>query len=135
MAGRLGKILSMTLMVAALGFVWSAQAQANMDIRKLYKGAFEGSKPKCIMCHVDKLPKKVRDQILNRSELLATTQSLEMQKGIFFQIVIRENTPKNKRYTKERRRAHACALRDGLSQTTRLLPRKRGSRRSNSRSN
>ena len=35
-----------------------SQAQANVDQVKVYKKAFPDSKPKCLFCHVDKLPKK-----------------------------------------------------------------------------
>lgn len=31
---------------------------ANEDQAKLYKKVFGGDKPKCITCHVDKIPKK-----------------------------------------------------------------------------
>lgn len=34
------------------------QAAANPDQAKLYKEVFGGDKPKCIVCHTDKLPKK-----------------------------------------------------------------------------
>jgi len=33
-------------------------AGANTDQIKIYKNAFQGSAPKCINCHMDKLPKK-----------------------------------------------------------------------------
>ncbi len=33
-------------------------AGANTDQIKIYKNVFPGSAPKCINCHVDKLPKK-----------------------------------------------------------------------------
>ena len=33
-------------------------AMADVDQVKLYKAAFPGSQPKCISCHMDKLPKK-----------------------------------------------------------------------------
>ena len=31
---------------------------ANVETVKLYKNVFEGEKPKCACCHVDKTPKK-----------------------------------------------------------------------------
>ena len=41
------------------GFIfWSVSAQANMTQIKAYKEAFADAKPKCIDCHVDKMPKK-----------------------------------------------------------------------------
>ncbi|HTL71304.1 MAG TPA: hypothetical protein VL404_08450 [Candidatus Eisenbacteria bacterium] len=33
-------------------------ALANVEQAKLYKSVFGGEKPKCLTCHVDKLPKK-----------------------------------------------------------------------------
>jgi hypothetical protein len=33
-------------------------ASANLDQQKLYKEAFPDSKPKCVTCHVDAIPKK-----------------------------------------------------------------------------
>jgi hypothetical protein len=43
----------------ALGFTLSSdQAQANIKQSKMYKEAFDGSKPKCIDCHVSDKPKK-----------------------------------------------------------------------------
>jgi hypothetical protein len=33
-------------------------AEANVDQIKVYKKAFPGSKPQCLFCHVDKIPKK-----------------------------------------------------------------------------
>jgi hypothetical protein len=45
-----------SLMILAV--VLSGQAWATMDQAKLYKEVFGGEKPKCIVCHVDKLPKK-----------------------------------------------------------------------------
>jgi len=56
--GRTGKIMGTVLFGAVLMAVWSVQAEANMDNQKLYKEAFPGTKPKCIFCHVEKLPKK-----------------------------------------------------------------------------
>ena len=39
-------------------FLAGGISEANMGQLKLYKKAFPGSKPKCMVCHVDKLPKK-----------------------------------------------------------------------------
>ena len=37
----------------------SGPALANLEQAKIYKAAFpDAEKPKCIMCHVDKMPKK-----------------------------------------------------------------------------
>jgi len=41
------------------GFIgWTVSAQANMAQIKAYKDAYPDTKPKCIDCHVDKMPKK-----------------------------------------------------------------------------
>jgi hypothetical protein len=42
------------------GFIfWTVPAHANLTLIKAYQGAFpDASKPKCIDCHVDKMPKK-----------------------------------------------------------------------------
>jgi len=41
------------------GFIfWAAAAQANMTQIKAYKETYPDAKPKCIDCHVDKMPKK-----------------------------------------------------------------------------
>lgn len=41
------------------GFIfWSASACADIKQIKAYKEAFPDTKPKCIDCHVDKMPKK-----------------------------------------------------------------------------
>lgn len=43
----------------ALGFTLSSnETQANIKQAKIYKEAFDGSKPKCIDCHVSDKPKK-----------------------------------------------------------------------------
>ncbi len=55
---QFGKITGMFLICAASMFIWSAQADANMAMRKLYKEAFPEAKVKCIFCHVIKMPKK-----------------------------------------------------------------------------
>lgn len=39
--------------------VWGAsECQANVEQVKIYKTAFPQSKPQCLFCHIDKLPKK-----------------------------------------------------------------------------
>jgi hypothetical protein len=43
-----------TLAAVALG----GTALATMDIQKQYKEAHKDSKPNCLTCHVDKMPKK-----------------------------------------------------------------------------
>ena len=42
------------VLVAGVTFI----AFANLEQQKLYKTAFPDSKPKCITCHVDAIPKK-----------------------------------------------------------------------------
>ncbi|MDP2654410.1 MAG: hypothetical protein Q8Q08_10320 [Candidatus Omnitrophota bacterium] len=37
---------------------WVTPALANVEQIKIYKGAFPDSKPKCLFCHVDAVPKK-----------------------------------------------------------------------------
>ena len=37
---------------------WGLTAFANLEQQKIYKEAFPDSKPKCITCHVDAIPKK-----------------------------------------------------------------------------
>ena len=37
---------------------WSIPALANMKMIKAYKEAYPDSKPKCVNCHVDAMPKK-----------------------------------------------------------------------------
>ncbi len=45
------------------GFIlWTIPAQANLTQLKAYKDAYPDTKPKCIDCHVDKIPKKVDGQ-------------------------------------------------------------------------
>jgi len=45
--------------VLLTGFIfWAVSAQANMSQIKAYKEANPDAKPKCIDCHVDKMPKK-----------------------------------------------------------------------------
>ena len=41
------------------GFIfWAASAHADMAQIKAYKETYPDAKPKCIDCHVDKMPKK-----------------------------------------------------------------------------
>ena len=47
------------LLTAVFSFLGSGFASANLEVAKLYKSALGmDEKPKCISCHVDKLPKK-----------------------------------------------------------------------------
>lgn len=46
---------SVAVLVLMLGIT---AAEASINQAKLYKKAFPGSKPKCLACHVDKIPKK-----------------------------------------------------------------------------
>lgn len=52
---KLGLILGFGLVFAVVG---NTIAMADVDQIKLYKAAYPDAKPKCIFCHVDKLPKK-----------------------------------------------------------------------------
>lgn len=49
-------------LIPGLGFMFvvaaNTFAMADVEQVKLYKAAFPDAKPKCIFCHVDKLPKK-----------------------------------------------------------------------------
>lgn len=58
------KKLFSLLAVAALSAVAST-AWATVEQVKLYKEAYPDTKPKCIDCHVDKLPKKDAAHDLN----------------------------------------------------------------------
>ena len=41
------------------GFIfWAVSAQASLQQSNTYKLAYPDAKPKCIDCHVDKIPKK-----------------------------------------------------------------------------
>lgn len=48
------------IVVAVLAFAFFAVANASADVKqtKLYKEAFPAETPKCIFCHIDKIPKK-----------------------------------------------------------------------------
>ena len=54
--------LKKTWLILGFGFVFvvagNTLAMANVEQVKLYKAAYPDAKPKCIFCHVDKLPKK-----------------------------------------------------------------------------
>lgn len=52
------KRLFIFAIVYSISCVLAAGAQASVDQAKLYQKVFGGEKPKCIGCHVDKLPKK-----------------------------------------------------------------------------
>ncbi len=38
--------------------LWAVPAQANLTQLKAYKEAYPDTHPKCVDCHVDKMPKK-----------------------------------------------------------------------------
>jgi hypothetical protein len=48
----------MGFLAGAFFFIGVKTAGANMNQIKIYKKTFPGSAPKCINCHVDKLPRK-----------------------------------------------------------------------------
>ena len=50
------RVIFMSFIAAA--FILSGIAFANMTQVKAYKEAYPDTKPKCIDCHVDKMPKK-----------------------------------------------------------------------------
>jgi hypothetical protein len=47
-------------LISGFVFVTLGNTLAMADVKqvKFYKAAFPGSQPKCIFCHIDKLPKK-----------------------------------------------------------------------------
>ena len=47
-----------TYLVLAGFILWAIPAHANMTQIKAYKEAYPDSKPKCVDCHADKMPKK-----------------------------------------------------------------------------
>ena len=64
---RIKNFLGLFLIFAVMMKLGEVKAQANMDNLNVYKEAFEGSKPKCTFCHIDKLPKKTDgDHNLNK---------------------------------------------------------------------
>ena len=51
--------MTKALLVAVVFLFSSGLASANLEIVKTYKAAFpDEEKPKCMTCHVDKIPKK-----------------------------------------------------------------------------
>jgi hypothetical protein len=57
------KAIVLTGFFAALfSFSLAGSAFANLDQVKLYQSVFGGDKPKCLTCHVDKIPKKADGQ-------------------------------------------------------------------------
>ena len=48
----------MILGLGVLAFLSFTNAEANVEQIKIYKEAYPDAKPKCIDCHVDKVPKK-----------------------------------------------------------------------------
>ena len=55
---QLNKIGSIAGFIFCFAFLGNSLVMADVEQIKLYKAAFPESKPKCIFCHVDKLPKK-----------------------------------------------------------------------------
>ncbi len=54
---------SLIILTFGLGLILSgAVAKADMAQIKAYKDAYPGARPKCISCHVDKMPKKENGQ-------------------------------------------------------------------------
>ena len=47
-----------TFVILAGFIVWAIPAHADMAQIKAYKETYPDAKPKCIDCHVDKMPKK-----------------------------------------------------------------------------
>lgn len=56
MCQRIGQVCGLVFGVTLILGV--KPVQANVNNIKIYKEAFPGSKPQCIFCHVDKIPKK-----------------------------------------------------------------------------
>ena len=54
------KIMFMSVTVGILSLCFIGTSQANFSVKKVYKKTFPGTKPKCTMCHIDKVPKKVK---------------------------------------------------------------------------
>ena len=52
------RILAKGFALATVLLFSAALAFANLETVKIYKAVFEGEKPKCTYCHVDKTPKK-----------------------------------------------------------------------------
>lgn len=55
---QLNKIGSILGFIFCSVFLGNSLVMANVDQIKVYKAAFPDSKPQCIFCHIDKLPKK-----------------------------------------------------------------------------
>lgn len=55
---QLNKTGSIVGFIFCFTFLGNSLVMANVNQIKLYKATFPDSKPKCIFCHVDKLPKK-----------------------------------------------------------------------------
>jgi hypothetical protein len=53
-------VLHKVMMLGVLGglMLWGVAAQADLVQIKAYKETYPDAKPKCIQCHVDKMPKK-----------------------------------------------------------------------------
>lgn len=51
--------ISLAFWIAILvSFIAPGSAYATLEQAKIYKAAFGTEKPKCLTCHIDKLPKK-----------------------------------------------------------------------------
>jgi hypothetical protein len=57
-AGQVKKTGFIIGFVFCFVFLGNSLVMANVEQVKLYKAAFPESKPKCVFCHIDKLPKK-----------------------------------------------------------------------------
>ncbi len=55
---QLRKVVVISGLVFAFAILGNTFASADVDQVKLYKAAYPDAKPKCISCHIDKLPKK-----------------------------------------------------------------------------
>src|SRR3989344_2784640 len=55
---QLNKTGSIWGFVLCFVFLGNSFVMANVEQIKLYKAAYPDSKPKCIFCHIEKLPKK-----------------------------------------------------------------------------
>ena len=47
-----------TFLIVSAFILWAIPAHADMKQIKAYKEAYPDAKPKCIECHIDKMPKK-----------------------------------------------------------------------------
>ena len=54
----LGRLSGIAVFAFLFSILMASAAMANLEVVKAYKATFEGEKPKCSTCHVDKVPKK-----------------------------------------------------------------------------